>query len=418
MSESHSVADAIDAVSRGDIVIVTDDEDRENEGDLVMAADAATADKIAFFLRHTSGLICVGMDPQRCDQLDLADMVPANTDPKRTAFTVSVDAGTDVTTGISARDRAVTLRCLVDPSTRAHDFTRPGHVFPLRARPGGVLARAGHTEAAVDLTRLAGRAIGGVLCEVVTPDKRSMARRADLRRLARSCGLRHISIADLIDYRRRTETRVTATYSALIPTRHGTFECRAWTSDPDGVEHVALIMGDLGGDEPVLVRLHSECLTGDVLGSQRCDCGQQLDDSLAHIAQRGRGAVVYLRGHEGRGIGIGHKLAAYALQDLGRDTVDANIELGLPVDGRDYCVGVAILRDLGVRSVRLMTNSPAKCDALSRYGIEIAERVPLLPRLTAHNVNYLKTKRERLGHRIDIDLCVTSDTAERDSAAS
>ncbi len=420
MSESGAVADAIDAIGRGEIVIVTDDESRENEGDLVMAADAATEATIAFFLQHTSGLLCIGLDPRRCDQLDLDQMVPDNTDPKRTAFTVSVDAKIGVTTGISAGDRAHTLRCLVDATAQATDFTRPGHIFPLRARQGGVLARPGHTEAAVDLTRLAGRAGGGVLCEVVSPDKRSMARRADLQRVATEFGLPIISIAQLIEYRRRNEKHITPTHSALIPTRHGTFECRAWTSQLDGVENVAMIMGRLDGDEPVLVRLHSECLTGDVLGSQRCDCGQQLDDALAHIARRGRGVLVYLRGHEGRGIGIGHKLAAYALQDLGRDTVDANIELGLPVDCRDYSVGVGILRELGVRRLQLLTNSPAKCSALSRFGLEINECVPLKPHVTAHNLKYLITKRDRCGHRIDADLSVTSEAParDRDTAAS
>ncbi|ORX07099.1 3,4-dihydroxy-2-butanone 4-phosphate synthase [Mycobacterium triplex] len=417
MSESDTAAAAINAVRRGKIVIVTDDESRENEGDLVMAADAATEANIAFFLQHTSGLLCIGLDPRRCDRLGLDQMVPDNADPKRTAFTVSVDSKAGVTNGISAGDRAHTLRCLVDPTAEATDFTRPGHIFPLRARQGGVLARPGHTEAAVDLTRLAGRATGGVLCEVVSPDKRTMARRRDLQRLAQEFGLPIVSIAQLIEYRRSAEKHITPTHSALLPTRHGTFECRAWTSQPDGVEHVAMIMGKLDGDEPVLVRLHSECLTGDVMGSQRCDCGQQLDDALAQVAHRKRGVVVYLRGHEGRGIGIGHKLAAYALQDLGRDTVDANIELGLPVDCRDYRVGVDILRELGIRRVQLMTNSPAKCSALAGFGLEITECVPLKPNVTVHNLKYLITKRDRFGHRIDVDLGVASEAPVEDRDA-
>lgn len=407
IADNSSVIAAIRAIARGDIVIVTDDAERENEGDFILAAEAATEDKIAFFLQHTSGLICVGMDAARCDSLSLPDMVPTNTDPKRTAFTVSVDAKTGVSTGISAADRSKTLCDLVDPVAGPDDFTRPGHIFPLRARAGGVLARAGHTEAAADLTRLAGCAPGGVLCEVVSPDKRSMANRDELGRLASTHGLHTVTIADLVRYRMQRERLIVPTHSARIPTRFGDFECMAWTSRVDGVEHIALVKGEVSVDEPVLVRVHSECMTGDLFGSQRCDCGQQLDDALGRIAEAKRGVLVYLRGHEGRGIGVGHKLAAYNLQDRGRDTIDANLDLGLPVDSRDYGVGAQILHDLGVRRIRLMTNNPAKYTGLVGYGLKIVERLPWLPRVTDDNIRYLATKRDRLGHDLPPTLVVS-----------
>jgi 3,4-dihydroxy 2-butanone 4-phosphate synthase / GTP cyclohydrolase II len=392
------IGEAIRAIRAGDVVLVVDDADRENEGDLIMAADAATPEKVAFFLRHTSGVICASLSPQRCDALQLPLMVSDNTEAQRTAFTVSVDLARGTTTGISAADRAATIRGLADASLGPADFARPGHIFPLRSRDGGVLKRAGHTEAASDLARLAGRAPAGVLCEVVSDDKCRMARGPELQRLAAAHGLPMISVAGLVQHRLRSERLVEQVAEATIPTRHGDFVCRAWRSTLDGTEHLALTRGDVAGADPVLVRVHSECLTGDVLGSRRCDCGTQLDDALAAIDAEGRGVLVYLRGHEGRGIGLGHKLAAYGLQDQGHDTVDANTLLGLPVDDREYGIGAQMLVDLGVQRMRLMTNNPAKYDGLQGYGLEIVQRVPLASRVTPENVTYLETKRRRMGH--------------------
>jgi 3,4-dihydroxy 2-butanone 4-phosphate synthase / GTP cyclohydrolase II len=392
------IGEAIRAIRAGDVVLVVDDADRENEGDLIMAADAATPEKVAFFLRHTSGVICASLSPQRCDALQLPLMVSDNTEAQGTAFTVSVDLARGTTTGISAADRAATIRGLADASLGPADFARPGHIFPLRSRDGGVLKRAGHTEAASDLARLAGRAPAGVLCEVVSDDKCRMARGPELQRLAAAHGLPMISVAGLVQHRLRSERLVEQVAEATIPTRHGDFVCRAWRSTLDGTEHLALTRGDVAGADPVLVRVHSECLTGDVLGSRRCDCGTQLDDALAAIDAEGRGVLVYLRGHEGRGIGLGHKLAAYGLQDQGHDTVDANTLLGLPVDDREYGIGAQMLVDLGVQRMRLMTNNPAKYDGLQGYGLEIVQRVPLASRVTPENVTYLETKRRRMGH--------------------
>jgi 3,4-dihydroxy 2-butanone 4-phosphate synthase/GTP cyclohydrolase II len=400
-----SIDVAIAAVARGDVVVVVDDEDRENEGDLVMAAEAATPEKVAFFLRHTSGVICVALPPERLDALGLPLMVSDNTEKLGTAFTVSVDLASDATTtGISAGDRSATIRALADPAVAGDDLARPGHVFPLRSRPGGVLKRAGHTEAAVDLARLAGLRPAGVLCEIVSADKSGMAGGDELRALAAEHGLPMISVAELVRYRMRKERLVREVSRARIPTAHGEFTCVAWESLLDGTQHLALVRGDVTTADPVLVRVHSECLTGDVFGSARCDCGSQLDDALAAIAAEGRGAVVYLRGHEGRGIGLAHKLASYNLQDRGRDTVDANLELGLPVDTREYGVGAQILADLGVRRMRLMTNNPAKYRGLEGYGLEIVERVAIAPRATKDNIAYLRTKRQRMGHLLpDVD---------------
>jgi 3,4-dihydroxy 2-butanone 4-phosphate synthase/GTP cyclohydrolase II len=343
-------------------------------------------------------VICASLSAQRCDQLQLPLMVADNTEAQGTAFTVSVDLTRGTTTGISARDRAATLRGLAEASFVAADFARPGHIFPLRSRDGGVLKRAGHTEAASDLARLAGRTPAGVLCEVVSEDKCRMARGPELQLLAAAHSLPMISVAELVQHRLRRERLVEQVAEAPIPTRHGRFLCRAWRSTLDGTEHLALTLGDVAGPDPVLVRVHSECLTGDVLGSRRCDCGTQLDDALAAIAAEGRGVLVYLRGHEGRGIGLGHKLATYNLQDEGHDTVDANTLLGLPVDDREYGVGAQILMDLGVRRMRLMTNNPAKYEGLEGYGLEIVQRVPLASRVTPENVAYLETKRRRMGH--------------------
>jgi 3,4-dihydroxy 2-butanone 4-phosphate synthase/GTP cyclohydrolase II len=396
------IEDAIAAIGRGEIIIVVDDQDRENEGDLIMAAEYATPEKIAFFLAHTSGLICVPMTGDRLDQLDLPLMVSTNTESQRTAFTVTVDYRHGTTTGISAADRAATIQALIDPATRPKDLARPGHILPLRYRTGGVLKRAGHTEAAVDLARAAGLYPAGVLCEVVSADKTEMARVPELIDLARREDLLMISIADLIRYRRQKDKLVRRIVEATrVPTAYGDFNCYAYESLIDGEHHLALVKGAVQGEDNVLVRVHSECLTGDVFGSLRCDCGPQLDASLRMIADEGLGVVVYLRGHEGRGIGIGHKLRAYNLQDQGRDTVDANLELGLPVDSREYGIGAQILVDLGVTTMRILTNNPAKYGGLEGFGLDIVERVPLESRPNPENIAYLRTKRERLGHLLE-----------------
>jgi 3,4-dihydroxy 2-butanone 4-phosphate synthase/GTP cyclohydrolase II len=399
------IDDAIAAIGRGEIVVVADDEDRENEGDLVMAADAATAEAIAFFVRHTSGVICATLTGERCDDLDLTPMVVASehTESHGTAFTVSVDLAEGTTTGISASDRATTLQALADPAVGVGSFHRPGHIFPLRARPGGVLKRIGHTEAAVDLARLAGRTPAGVICELVL-DSGDMARGADLRRFADEHGLVLVSIADLVRYRRRHEKLVERSADARLPTQWGEFRCHSFESTLDGETHLALVMGDVAGDEPVLVRVHSECLTGDAFASVKCDCGPQLHESMRLIAQQGRGVVVYLRGHEGRGIGISHKLRAYELQDAGFDTVDANLELGLPVDNREYGIGAQILADLGVSELRLLTNNPAKYLGLEGFGLTVTERVPLNVEVHPEAEDYLRTKRDRMGHLLPTDL--------------
>ena len=396
-----SIEAAISAIGRGELTIVTDDERRENEGDLIMAAQTATPEKIAFMLRHTSGVICVSLSGHRLAALELPAMVGDNQESQRTAFTVSVDLAAGVSTGISASDRARTIQALADPHRSAEDFVRPGHIFPLRARPGGVLVRPGHTEAALDLARLAGLQGAGVLCEVVSADCREMARGPELLALARCHNLPMISIAQLVRHRIRTEPLIQHLASARVPTRHGPFTCHAWASLLDGTEHIAFVAGDIAGAEPALVRVHSECLTGDVFGSERCDCGTQLADAMRAVADDGQGVVVYLRGHEGRGIGIGRKLAAYNLQDEGHDTVDANLRLGLPVDAREYGIAAQILLELGVERVRLMTNNLAKCRGLEGFGLEIVERVALPPRRTEHNVAYLATKRARMGHLLD-----------------
>ena len=396
------IENAIAAVSRGELVVVVDDADRENEGDLIMAAEKATPESMAFMIRHTSGVICMPVEGHRLDELQLPLMVANNTESQRTAFTVSVDAKHGTTTGISAADRATTVRALLDPGTRAEDLARPGHIFPLRYRDGGVLKRAGHTEASVDLARLAGCYPAGVLSEVVNDDG-SMARLPALEQFAADHGLQIISIADLIRYRRHREKLVRRVSEARIPTRHGDFTAYVYASLLDGVEHMAFVRGEVAGSTDVLVRVHSECLTGDVFGSLRCDCGVQLDLALERVAAEGEGVVVYLRGHEGRGIGLGHKLRAYRLQDQGRDTVEANVELGFPVDSREYGIGSQILVDLGITTMRLMTNNPAKYGGLEGYGLEIVERVPLRTEPTDENISYLRAKQDKLGHFLDID---------------
>jgi 3,4-dihydroxy 2-butanone 4-phosphate synthase/GTP cyclohydrolase II len=392
-----SVERAVADIAAGKPVVVVDDEDRENEGDLIFAASRATPELMAFTIRHSSGVICVPMPGEMLDRLEIPLMTPHNKDRMRTAYTISVDARDGVTTGISAADRAHTVRVLADSATEPWEITRPGHVFPLRYREGGVLVRRGHTEAAVDLARMAGLTPAGVLVEIVNDDG-TMKRAPQLRAFADEHGLAMISIEDLVRHRRRYETLVERVAETRLPTRHGDFTAYGYRITVDGSEHIALVHGDLGGPEPVLTRVHSECLTGDVFGSHRCDCGPQLDEALERIVQEGRGVVVYLRGHEGRGIGLVAKLQAYQLQDGGRDTVDANLDLGLPADARHYGTATQVLRDLGVRSVRLLTNNPDKVTNLEEFGITVAARVPLTPHPNDHNLAYLLTKRDRMGH--------------------
>ncbi|MEX0429230.1 bifunctional 3,4-dihydroxy-2-butanone-4-phosphate synthase/GTP cyclohydrolase II [Nocardioides sp. DS6] len=388
---------AIADIAAGKAVVVVDDEGRENEGDIIFAAAKATPELMAFTIRHSSGVICVPMPGHMLDRLEIPLMTPHNRDRLRTAYTISVDARDGVTTGISAADRAHTARVLADSATEPWELTRPGHVFPLRYREGGVLVRRGHTEAAVDLARLAGLTPAGVLVEVVNDDG-TMKRAPQLREFADEHGLAMISIEDLVRYRRRTEVLVERKAETRLPTRYGEFTAYGYTMVDDGSEHVALVHGDVSGPEPVLARVHSECLTGDVFHSLRCDCGPQLEEAMERIVAEGRGVVVYLRGHEGRGIGLVAKLQAYQLQDGGRDTVDANLELGLPADARHYGAATQVLRDLGIVQVRLMTNNPEKVEHLEDYGVTVAERVPLTPRPNDHNLAYLLTKRDRMGH--------------------
>jgi 3,4-dihydroxy 2-butanone 4-phosphate synthase/GTP cyclohydrolase II len=395
------VEEAVAAIGRGEIVIVVDDEDRENEGDLIMAAEFATPEKIAFFLHHTSGVICAPVTAERARELDLPLMVSNNTESMRTAFTVSIDYRHGTSTGISAYDRAATIQALVDPSTRPADLLRPGHIFPLAARQGGVLKRAGHTEAALDLARMAGVYPAGVLCEIVNEKKDDMARVPELERFAEEHGLLLISIADMVRHRRQTEKLVKRVAEARIPTQWGDFTCYAYESVLDGEQHLAFVRGAVQGQDDVLVRVHSECLTGDVFSSLRCDCGPQLHESMRRIAEEDLGVVVYLRGHEGRGIGIGHKLQAYALQEQGHDTVDANLKLGMPVDSREYGIGAQILVDLGITTMRTLTNNPAKRGGLEGFGLSITERVPLMTEPNPENIAYLRTKRERMGHLLE-----------------
>ncbi|MBJ6631377.1 bifunctional 3,4-dihydroxy-2-butanone-4-phosphate synthase/GTP cyclohydrolase II [Streptomyces griseoincarnatus] len=393
------VEQAIADIAAGRPVVVVDDENRENEGDLIVAAEKVTEEIVAFMMTECRGMICAPMTGEELDRLRIPQMVEQNTESMRTAFTVTVDASAahGVTTGISASDRATTLQLLASGTAAPDDFVRPGHIFPLRARPGGVLERDGHTEAAVDLARLAGLRPAGAIVEIAGEDGR-MLRLPELVPFARKHGLSIISIEDLTAYRRGSEPTVRREAEVRLPTAHGTFTAHGFRSTVDGVEHVALVHGDLGDGTDVLVRMHSECLTGDVFGSQRCDCGPQLDASLDRIQEEGRGVVVYLRGHEGRGIGLMSKLRAYELQERGRDTLDANLELGLPADARDYAAGAQILADLGVRSVRLMTNNPDKSDALARHGIDVVRREPMPVTASEHNLRYLRTKRDRMGH--------------------
>jgi 3,4-dihydroxy 2-butanone 4-phosphate synthase / GTP cyclohydrolase II len=396
-----TIDEALAQLRRGGMVVVVDDEDRENEGDLIMAAEDVTAESMAFFLEYTSGIFCVPLESQRADELDLPLMVVANTEAQRTAFTVSVDFRHGTTTGISAGDRAATVRALIDPETKPNDLNRPGHIFPLRYRNGGVLRRAGHTEATVDLCRMAGKFPAGVLCEVVTADKSDMARLPELQEFADRHGLPIVTIADLIRYRRQNEKLVKRVAEASLPTEWGTFQAHVFESLLDGEQHLAMVYGDAENTPNLLVRVHSECLTGDALGSLRCDCGPQLHTAMAKVAAEGAGIVVYLRNHEGRGIGLAHKIQAYALQEQGHDTVDANLIQGLPVDSREYGIGAQILVELGVTTMRLLTNNPTKRGGLEGFGLNIVERVPLESRPTSFNIEYLRTKRERMGHLLE-----------------
>jgi 3,4-dihydroxy 2-butanone 4-phosphate synthase / GTP cyclohydrolase II len=411
-----SIEQAVAEIAAGRPVIVVDDADRENEGDLIFAAEMATPELLAFMIRYTSGVICVPMEGAALDRLQLPMMTQHNTERMRTAYTVSVDAREGISTGISAADRARTIRMLADPQTTAHDLTRPGHVFPLRYVEGGVLRRTGHTEASVDLARMAGLRPAGAICEIVNDDG-TMKRLGQLAEFAAEHGLTLISIADLIAYRRRREKQVEKVAEARIPTRHGEFRAVGYRSTMDRREHIALVAGDLGDGADVLVRVHSECLTGDVFGSLRCDCGPQLDAALEAVGREGRGVVLYVRGHEGRGIGLLHKLQAYQLQDGGEDTVEANLSLGLPADARDYGTGAQILVDLGVRTMRLLTNNPAKRAGLEGYGLQIVGRVPLPVHANPENLRYLATKRDRLGHDLPLaDGPFVGDTATASEA--
>jgi 3,4-dihydroxy 2-butanone 4-phosphate synthase/GTP cyclohydrolase II len=395
-----TVEEAVLDIAAGKAVVVVDDEDRENEGDLIFAASKSTPELMAFTIRYSSGVICVPMPADMLDRLEIPLMTPHNKDRLRTAYTISVDARDGVTTGISAADRSRTVRVLADSATEPWEITRPGHVFPLRYRDGGVLARRGHTEAAVDLARMAGLTPAGVLVELVNDDG-TMKRGQELRDFADEHGLKLISIEQMVHFRRRHESHVERVAETRLPTRYGSFTAFGYRIAIDASEHIALVYGDpatFADGEPVLTRVHSECLTGDVFGSNRCDCGPQLDEAMERIVAEGRGVVIYLRGHEGRGIGLLAKLQAYQLQDGGRDTVDANLDLGLPADARHYGAATQILKDLGIASVRLLTNNPAKTTGLEAYGIAVAERVPLTPHPNDHNLAYLQTKRDRMGH--------------------
>ena len=400
MHRFNTIPEAIEDIKKGKMVVVVDDEDRENEGDLVIAAEKATPEAINFMAKFGGGLICMPVMTDRLEELHIERMVAKNTDPNRTAFTISIDAA-DSTTGISAQERARTIRQVLDPKSTAKDFTRPGHIFPIEYREGGVLVRAGHTEASIDLARLAGLYPAGVICEIMNEDG-SMARIPELIKYCKRYHLKMITIADLIDYRRKTEKLIVCNTVVDLPTKYGYFKAYSYQSKLTGEDHLALVKGDIVNGEPMLVRVHSECLTGDVFGSQRCDCGEQLDMAMSMIRQEGKGVLLYMR-QEGRGIGLVNKLKAYHLQDQGMDTVEANKALGLPADMRDYGIGAEILADLGIHQIRLLTNNPKKITGIEGFGLEIVERIPIE---VAHNENnwlYLKTKRDKMGHMLNFD---------------
>lgn len=400
-----SIEEALNAIRQGKFVIAVDDEDRGNEGDLIMAASSVTNEAMAFMVRHGSGIVCVAMTEEDLERLKLPLMVPDKERENRltTAFTVTVDAKVGTSTGVSAADRASTVLALASSESKPEDFRRPGHIFPIRYMKGGILKRSGHTEASVDLVALAGLRPVSLFSQIVDDDG-SMARLTKLQKVAMEYNIPIISIADLIRYRRKREKLVEQTIVSPLPTKWGTFQVHCYRSKFDGIEHAALVKGDIGDGQNVLVRVHSECLTGDIFGSARCDCGNQLGLAMQEISQIGRGVLVYLRGHEGRGIGLGHKLHAYNLQDEGHDTVDANVELGLAIDSREYGIGAQILRDIGVRTMRLMTNNPAKFIGLKGYGLAVVGRVPVLSPITEENKRYLETKRTKMGHMYGSDL--------------
>ncbi|UCF79876.1 MAG: bifunctional 3,4-dihydroxy-2-butanone-4-phosphate synthase/GTP cyclohydrolase II [Candidatus Eiseniibacteriota bacterium] len=408
-----SVVEAVQEVRAGRMIIVVDDEDRENEGDLIFAAEKVTPDAINFLAKYARGLVCVPMTSERLDELGLGPMVAANTAKMGTPFTVSVDAVDNTTTGISAFDRAQTVKALIDPQTRPEDLARPGHIFPLRAAEGGVLRRAGHTEAVVDFMKLAGMYPAGVLCEIMDEDGQ-MARLPKLVRIAGHHGLKIVTIKDLIEYRRRTEKLVKAVARTKLPTNHGEFDLILYESTPEREHHIVLVKGDVAGGGDVLVRVHSQCLTGDVFRSLRCDCGEQMEEALNMIQKEGRGVFLYMR-QEGRGIGLANKLKAYELQDCGADTVEANVKLGFPADLRDYGIGAQILADLGLEKIRLLTNNPRKVVGLEAYGLKITERVPIEVDVHAVNRSYLAAKRDKLGHILGLDC--EADSAEGNARA-
>ncbi len=396
----NTIEEAIEELKQGHIIIVVDDEDRENEGDFVMAAERVTPEAVNFMARYGRGLICMPCDAARLRELNIHPMVSDNTSAQQTAFMVSIGAKGKITTGISARDRAVTIQTVLDPVTRPEDICRPGHVFPLRAREGGVLARAGHTEASVDLARLAGLFPAGVICEIMNEDG-TMARVPQLEKIKEEHGLKMITVEDLIRYRRRNEKLVRKVAEVKMPTAMGEFRAIGYESVIDGKCHLALVKGDVSGKDNVLVRVHSECLTGDVFHSERCDCGDQLRRALQMVEEEGEGVVLYILGHEGRGIGLIQKLKAYELQEQGMDTIEANLELGFPVDMRDYGIGAQILSDLGLTTMRLITNNPSKRVGLEGYGLHVVERVPIVIEPQENNIKYLRTKQEKLDHLLE-----------------
>jgi len=408
-----TIDEAIEEIGSGRMLIVVDDEDRENEGDFVMAAEKVTPDDINFMVTNGRGLVCVPLSADRVDALKLPPMAQTNTSEQGTAFHVSVGAKGRITTGISAKDRAVTVHALVDPGTRPEDLSMPGHVFPLKARPGGVLERAGHTEAATDLARMAGLAPAGVICEILNEDG-TMARRPQLEEVAKRFGLKMVTVADLIRYRRRTEVLVDRIATVKLPTRAGEFTGYGYESRVDGTTHLALVVGDVAHSDNVLVRVHSECLTGDVFHSLRCDCGAQLEEAMRRVQAEGTGVILYMVGHEGRGIGLANKLRAYELQEAGADTVEANEALGFPADLRDYGIGAQILVDLGVTTMRLMTNNPKKISGIEGYGLKITEQVPLEICAGPDNIAYLRTKKDKMSHRLDLGDAARADMEKED----